>query len=187
MRLVRSRRRKVGWSAAVAVAIAVVGHAFLMAGGGHPAEAAHAVPAPVAAAPHESTAHHATTAPDVALRSAHASHEAPLASHTMHGPTRPPVASFMEDETTVEPHPTGGDPAGGDPAGDRTDACGGIFVLAWPQSPAMPPISGAASAPPSLTADLVISFDVEPHIGASRLEPTAPSGNRRALLQVYRL
>ena len=173
MRWDRSGRRKLGWTA-VAVAIALVGHALLMAGGGHPA-AAHRNGADLVVAPAASA--HLAAASSVA-------HDAPSRPRSPHHAAGRPPAAPTVAETEAATDPSASEDA---PAGDPAVDCGGIFVLAWPQSPAMPPISGAASAPPSLTADLVVSFDVEPHSGASWLDPTAPSGNRRALLQVYRL
>lgn len=148
---VRSGRRKVGGTAAVAVAIALVGHALLMAGGGHPAAAAHA------------------------------GHDAPPASQARHGPARTLASSTVHSKAGVEPHPTGGDPAG-----DRTDGCGGLLALAWPQ-PQPTPSAGSAPVVPPAAVDPVVLAVAESRVVASRLDPTDPPGTRRALLQIYRI
>jgi len=177
MRWDRSGRRKLGWTAG-AVAIALVGHAILMTGGGHPTEAAHAVPASMVAAPHRSTAHRAATAPDAA-RSPHAGHDAPRASHAIHGVAGSPAA--VDPATAVEPVPTGGDPTG-----DETAGCGGMLVLARPKAAQ----SSGSGAPPSLAGPVAVAPPASRDVGAVAADtprPTAPPRTRRALLQIYRI
>lgn len=175
MRSVRFGRRKMGWMTAVAVALAVIGHAVLMAGGGHPtAAAAHPVPASGIVASPASTSHHAASAPAT-----------PRASHAMHGDARSSaVAEVVSnlDAATASEH----SPAGDEPAGDRSAGCNGLLALAWPQPQ---PAPSASSAPllSSPTVDLAVLPETTYRVSADRLDPTAPPGTRRALLQIYRL
>lgn len=168
MRCLGPGRRKFNW-VVVAVAIALVGHAILMAGGAHAVDAAHAVPASTVTASHGSAAHHAATAPD-----------AMPALHATHGRAQSSTEPTADAGTTAEPHPMGLDPSG-----DRTDGCGGLLALAWPQALSAPS-SGSTLVVPT-TVDLSVLPVAEGRVVASRLDPTDPPGSRRALLQVYRL
>ena len=171
MGVTRSGRRKPRWMAAVAVAVALVGHALLMAGGGHPlVAAARDLPIPVTAPVHRSASHAPAIAPDV--------RHTPRA---MHGGARSPIAVVRADETVVEQAP-----ASNHPPGYRTVVCSELFALAWPQpQPCRPTHAGPAPAP--LTVDVIVRPAAERGAIMNRLDPTMPSSARRALLQIYRI
>ena len=164
MRWARSRRWIIGW-AAVAVALALVGHALLMAGGGHPVSAA---------ASHTLDGRAAADNP----RIAHTSHRA--ARHVADPALPPPVrAGSAPLDVRV---PAASHPEGGGPAEDRSGGCGGLLALARPQ-----PLSGSTHILPPLAVALVVLPTAARRAVADRLEPAAPPGTLRALLQVYRI
>ncbi len=164
MRWFQARHQKTGRIAAIAVALALVGHALLMAGGGHPISAAtHST--------HASAAHSSAT-PTSTLRTSH---------HAAHAHARS-IAGSAIDTGSVARAP----PAGDVPTGDRTAWCGDVLTLAWPQPPPTRDLGSGHVLPP-LTLDMGLLAPSERRAVSCRLGPTAPPGTVRALLQIYRL